>query len=180
MNSRTILRDGNCIAVAGALIFLTMLSACGGATTDVGNSNGAAANKPAENNASQLSSVSPTPAANSARQMDKSMPDKSKPDETVSPAPLRTRNNAGTEVASAPKPQIGSGGNDFFQFTQARAAITADPDLKTTNIVIDVKGAVVTLSGTVGSAVQKSRAEQLVRAVGGIKKVNNRIQIKNS
>jgi len=175
MNSETILRDANCIAVASALIFLTMLSACGGATTNMGNSNGAAASKPAENNASQLASISPTPATNSARQTDKSMPD-----ETVSPAPLRPRNNANTEVASAPQPQIGSGGNDFFQFTQARAAISADPDLETTNIVIDVKDAVVTLSGTVGNAVQKSKAEQLVRAVGGIKRVNNRIQIKNS
>jgi hyperosmotically inducible protein len=87
------------------------------------------------------------------------------------------RNNDNARVAAEPKPQIGTGGNDFFQFTQARAAIGADPEFKSADIVIDVKAGVLTLSGSVASAAQKSRAEQLVRAVDGVKGVNNRLRI---
>jgi hyperosmotically inducible periplasmic protein len=90
-----------------------------------------------------------------------------------------TPNNVKANASNDPKPEIGTGGSDFFQFTQARAAIGGDPDLKTTNILIDVKAGVLTLSGTVASAQQKSKAEQLVRAVDGIKTVNNRLRISN-
>lgn len=171
MKSGSVLTGANRIAIATALIFLTILSACGGAASD-GNNDGAIANKTAEN--VQVASVSPTPAAISAPQTDRTIPDQAVPQATNN-----SRNNGNAQVATAPQPQIGSGGNDFFQFTQARAAISGDPDLKTTSIVIEVKAAVVTLSGTVENATQKSKAEQLVREVGGIKKVNNRLQIKN-
>ncbi|MCA1614739.1 MAG: BON domain-containing protein [Acidobacteria bacterium] len=75
-----------------------------------------------------------------------------------------------------PTPQIGSGGNDFFLFTQARAAINGDPDLKAANLVVDVKGGVVTLSGTVASAALKSKAEQLARGAGA-KEVRNQLRV---
>jgi osmotically-inducible protein OsmY len=75
-----------------------------------------------------------------------------------------------------PTPRIGSGGNDFFLFTQARAAINADPELKGANVVLDVKEGTVTLSGTVASAAQKSKAEQLVREAG-LKAVRNQLRV---
>jgi osmotically-inducible protein OsmY len=75
-----------------------------------------------------------------------------------------------------PTPQIGSGGNDLFLFTQARSAINNDSDLKAANVVIDVKGGVVTLSGTVASAALKSKAEQLARGAGS-KEVRNQLQV---
>jgi BON domain len=65
-----------------------------------------------------------------------------------------------------PTPEIGSGGNDLFLLTRARAAINADPELKAANLTLDVKEGVVTLGGTVASAALKSKAEQLVRGVG--------------
>ncbi|MGB8507955.1 MAG: BON domain-containing protein, partial [Pyrinomonadaceae bacterium] len=78
--------------------------------------------------------------------------------------------------ANMPKTQIGSGGSDFSLFTQARGAITADPELKTANVIVEVKDGVVTLSGRVANAEQKLKAEQLVRAVGP-KNVRNQLQI---
>lgn len=78
--------------------------------------------------------------------------------------------------ANMPKPQIGSGGNDFYLFTQARAALNADAELKAANIVVDIKEGVATLSGAVKSAEQKSKAEQLVQAAG-LKTVRNQLRV---
>lgn len=80
--------------------------------------------------------------------------------------------------ANMPKPQIGSGGNDFYLFTQARAALNADAELNAANLVVDVKQGVATLSGAVQSAEHKSKAEQLVRAAG-LKTVKNQLRISN-
>jgi hypothetical protein len=109
---------------------------------------------------------------------------------SVTPAPLTTggvtqpnathkggeRGGVNVQRADTPKPRIGSGGNDFFLFTQARAALTNDAELKAANITVEVKEGVVTLSGALASAAQKSKAERLVRAVGGVKDVKNRLR----
>jgi hypothetical protein len=84
---------------------------------------------------------------------------------------------ANVKQADTPKPRIGSGGNDFFLFTQARGALNADAELKGANITVEVKEGVVTLSGALANASQKSKAEQLVRAVGGVKDVKNRLRV---
>ncbi len=81
------------------------------------------------------------------------------------------------QQAIPPKPQIGSGGNDFSLFTQARAALNNDAELKGANITVEVKEGVVTLSGALANAAQKSKAEQLVRAVGGVKAVKNQLRV---
>lgn len=86
----------------------------------------------------------------------------------------RAVNNA--PPANMPEPRIGSGGNDFFLFTKARGALNADAELKAANVILDVKDGVVTLSGTVASAAQKSKAEELVRAAGS-KAVKNQLRV---
>lgn len=78
--------------------------------------------------------------------------------------------------AKMPTPQIGSGGNDFFLFTRARAAINSDSELQAANLVIEVKEGVVTLSGTVASAALKSKAEQLARGAAP-KDVKNQLRV---
>lgn len=78
--------------------------------------------------------------------------------------------------AKMPTPQIGSGGNDLFLFTQARAAINNDSELKAANVAIEVKEGVVTLSGTVASAALKSKAEQIARGAGS-KEVRNQLRV---
>jgi osmotically-inducible protein OsmY len=78
--------------------------------------------------------------------------------------------------ANMPTPQIGSGGNDFYLFTQARAALNADAELKAANIIVDIRQGVATLSGEVKSSEQKSKAEQLVQAAG-LKTVKNQLRV---
>ncbi len=60
----------------------------------------------------------------------------------------------------------GGGGNDFFLYTQARAAVNSDAGLSAAKLTLDVKDGVVTLSGTVPNAALKARAEELVRGAG--------------
>lgn len=78
--------------------------------------------------------------------------------------------------AKMPTPQIGSGGNDLFLFTQVRAAVNADPELKAANLIIEVKDGAVTLSGTVASAALKAKAEELARGAGS-KSVRNQLRV---
>lgn len=88
-----------------------------------------------------------------------------------------TNQGQGTRINKDPDPKIGTGGNDFYLFTQARAALDADSELKNSKIVVDVKNGNATLSGTVANAEQKSKAEQLVRALQGITSVKNQLNI---
>lgn len=149
---------------------------CGGAAEKAGGESKAA---PAP---AVAEAASPTPAADAATTT------------AAGPAPAPTSTSVvtasaqGTSPASAsrgagsapparmPTPRIGSGGNDLFLFTQARAAVNADPELKAANLVIEVKEGVVTLNGTVASAALKSKAEELARNAGP-KAVKNQLQV---
>lgn len=105
---------------------------------------------------------------------------------TVLPQPT-TRNSATPasprSTASEPtrrEPQsnkntapITAGANDFYLFTGVRAAIANDAELKTANVVADVREGIVTLSGTLNDPKLKSRAEDLARGVQGVKTVNS-------
>jgi hypothetical protein len=87
-----------------------------------------------------------------------------------------SRNAGAAPPVNAPTPQIGSGGNDFYLFTQARAAVNADAELKAANLIVEVKEGIVTLNGTVASAALKAKAEELVRGVKP-KDVKNQLRV---
>jgi len=46
-----------------------------------------------------------------------------------------------------------------------------------TRIDVDTNGGVVSLNGTVESAAQRARAEEIARGVGGVKRVVNNLQV---
>ena len=155
------------------------LPACGGAAEKRGGESKAAATSPAVNAAAPppktdgVANAAATPAAAAA----------TLPASTGEPAARQgastapeSRKAGGAPPAKMPTPQIGSGGNDFSLFTQARAAINNDPDLRAANVIIDVKEGVVTLSGTVSNAALKSKAEQLARGAGS-KEVRNQLRV---
>ena len=160
MKSTIIRRGASSLAITG--ICLVMFSACGSGAGDQVNSNGPAA----------VASSSPIPTIAGATNTGNALP----PGETGKPA---TGNNNQPRAANAPGAKIGTGGSDFFVFTQARAALGADAELQGANITIDVKAGVLTLSGTVTNAAQQSKAEQLARAVSGVKAVKNQLRISN-
>jgi len=162
------------------LVIALVLSGCG--SSEKTGSNNVGATSPSNDNA-----ASRVPAADSGANVAPA-----KEDPTVAPSVpaagggggaqqvasqgSSTRGVSNAPSANMPKPQIGSGGNDFYLFTQARGALNTDAGLKSANVVVDVKEGVVTLTGTVASAEQKSKAEQLVRSVGS-KTVKNQLRI---
>lgn len=61
---------------------------------------------------------------------------------------------------------------------KAKAAIFAEPGLKTLQISVDTVNGVVTLSGSVDSQANSDRAEALAGAVAGVSRVENRLALK--
>jgi hypothetical protein len=58
-----------------------------------------------------------------------------------------------------------------------KAAIFAEPGLKTLQISVDTIHGVVTLTGSVSSKADKDNAQALASAVSGVKDVNNRLEV---
>lgn len=76
-----------------------------------------------------------------------------------------------------PESKVGTGGNDFFLFTQVRGAIASNPDLAGANVNVDVKDGGVILSGTVVNAAQKTKAEIVAQSINGVKSIKNNISV---
>jgi hyperosmotically inducible periplasmic protein len=64
--------------------------------------------------------------------------------------------------------------------TAVQATLTADKASNFTRIDVDTTNGVVYLNGTVQSAEQKARAEQLAGRIDGVKKVVNNLQVGKS
>ena len=58
-----------------------------------------------------------------------------------------------------------------------KAQLARDKVSSLTRIDVDTNGGVVALNGTVESAEQRARAEQIARGVGGVKRVINNLQV---
>jgi hyperosmotically inducible protein len=72
---------------------------------------------------------------------------------------------------------IGSGLDDGWIWVKTRFDLAAADDLRDSTINVDVDNNVVTLSGTVGSAEQKKRAEEVTKSVEGVKAVKNTLKV---
>lgn len=73
--------------------------------------------------------------------------------------------------------RIGSGLNDGWLWVKTRFELAAADDLRDSTINVDVNNDVVTLSGTVASAAQKTRAEAIAKSVEGVKSVKNMLKV---
>jgi osmotically-inducible protein OsmY len=63
--------------------------------------------------------------------------------------------------------------------TKVKAAIFAEPGLKTLQISVDTVKGVVTLSGSVDTQANSERAKGLAGAVAGVSAVENRLELKS-
>ena len=72
---------------------------------------------------------------------------------------------------------IGTGLNDGWLWVKVRYELAAADDLADSTINVDVNNGVVTLSGTVPTAAQKAKAEQIAKSVEGITSVKNQITV---
>jgi hyperosmotically inducible protein len=72
---------------------------------------------------------------------------------------------------------IGTGANDGWLWTKTRAVLATTDDLRDSTINVDVDNAVVTLSGTVATQAQKTKAAQVAKGVEGVKSVKNNLVV---
>jgi len=70
--------------------------------------------------------------------------------------------------------------NDTEITTKVKAAIFAEPGLKTLQISVDTVKGVVTLSGSVDTQSNSNRAKELASAVAGVNGVENRLVVKSN
>ncbi len=88
----------------------------------------------------------------------------------------RERDRFAREAREAGR-KIGSGANDLWLWTKARAALAAADDLRDSTVNVDVDNAVVTLTGTVANQAQKAKAERVAKGVEGVKSVKNNLTV---
>jgi osmotically-inducible protein OsmY len=72
---------------------------------------------------------------------------------------------------------IGSGANDSWIWFKTRAALLTTNDLRESTINVDVTNDVTTLRGTVASAAEKTKAEQVAKGIEGVKSVKNELKV---
>jgi len=72
---------------------------------------------------------------------------------------------------------VGTGVNDGWLWVKTRFDLAAADDLRDSTINVDVDKAVVTLTGTVASASQKTRAEAVAKSVAGVTGVKNMLKV---
>ena len=149
-------------ALIVAAVLTTTLSACnGGANTNNVNNANANANRAA----------SPTPTAvtnantNTAPTREAYERDKERSDREA------------REEARRSGRTVGTGANDAWLWVKTRFDLAAVDDLRDSTINVDVDNGVVTLTGTVASAAQKTKAEQSAKSVEGVKSVRNQLKV---
>jgi osmotically-inducible protein OsmY len=72
---------------------------------------------------------------------------------------------------------VGTGLNDGWLWVKTRFDLAGADDLRDSTINVDVDKGVVTLTGTVASAAQKTRAEAVAKSVEGVTGVRNQLRV---
>ena len=72
---------------------------------------------------------------------------------------------------------IGTGANDSWIWFKTRAALLTTSDLRESTINVDVVNDVTTLKGTVATAAEKTKAEQVAKGIDGVKSVKNELKV---
>ena len=149
-------------ALIAAAVLAATFSACNGGA-NYNNANNANAN------ANRAPSPTPTAAANA----------------NTNTAPTRAeydrdkerRDREAREEAKRSGRTVGTGASDAWLWVKTRFDLAAVDDLRDSTINVDVDNAVVTLTGTVASAAQKTKAEQSAKSVEGVKSVRNQLKV---
>lgn len=73
---------------------------------------------------------------------------------------------------------IGTGANDGWIWFKTKTALATTDDLRDSTINVDVENERITLRGTVATAAEKTRAEEVAKGIEGQKGVTNRLTVK--
>ncbi|MFO1310897.1 MAG: BON domain-containing protein [Burkholderiales bacterium] len=85
-----------------------------------------------------------------------------------------------SSAPAAPSTTAGAKIDDAAITTKVKAALMAEPGLRSLEIDVDTRDNVVTLNGTVDSQEKKQRAMQLAQGVEGVKSVSDNLVVKPS
>lgn len=147
-----------------ALVALSIiLPACNGTANDNGY-----ANANANRNANLAASPSPTANANTGVAESRRAPTREEYERDKERYKREAKESGRT---------VGTGLNDGWLWVKTRFDLAAADDLRDSTINVDVDNAVVTLTGTVASAAQKARAEQVAKSVADVKSVRNQLKV---
>jgi osmotically-inducible protein OsmY len=91
----------------------------------------------------------------------------------------RAADKVGTTVSNAAD-KTATVAEDAAITAKVKAAILAEPGLKSLQINVDTNGATVTLSGNVDNADLKERAKQIASNTSGVKGVVDQLAVKSS
>jgi hyperosmotically inducible protein len=89
--------------------------------------------------------------------------------------PPETANSAMNKPADSAMNKPATAVDDAAITAKVKTAIMAEPGLKATEINVDTKDAVVTLTGTVPSAPLKDRAKEIASSVNGVRSVQDNL-----
>jgi len=125
----------------------------------------ATANRNANLNANAVATATPTPVANT---------NSNRPPTRAEYEANKERYNREAKESGR---KVGTGANDTWLWIKTRFDLAAADDLRDSTIHVDVDNDIVTLTGTVASAAQKTRAEAVAKAVEGVKSVRNQLKV---
>ncbi|MFO1305707.1 MAG: BON domain-containing protein [Burkholderiales bacterium] len=91
-----------------------------------------------------------------------------------------TSPSTGTSPTTTATTTAGAKIDDAAITTKVKAALMAEPGLRSLEINVDTRDNVVTLNGTVDSQEKKQRAMQLAQGVEGVKSVSDNLVVKPS
>lgn len=94
------------------------------------------------------------------------------------PAPTIETAEMSQDNTKPVKNTVGGSIDDSVITSKAKAAIFNTPDLKTLQISVETRKGEVLLSGFVDSEAAKMKAEEVVRNVGGVTTIKNRLEVK--
>ena len=86
--------------------------------------------------------------------------------------------DAGQKVAAATD-KVVAVVDDSALTAKVKAALIAEPGLKSLQIGVDTKNGTVTLSGSVDSAMSKDRAKEIASSVSGVASVVDQLTVKS-
>ena len=95
--------------------------------------------------------------------------------EQRSPSTVGQRMDRPPETANSAMNKPATAVDDAAITAKVKTAILAEPGLKATEINVDTKDAVVTLTGTVPSAPLKDRAKEIASSVNGVRSVQDNL-----
>jgi osmotically-inducible protein OsmY len=154
-----VLKNANLIIVVGAAL---LLAGCNNTANENANTN-------ANANANRAAVNANTPVANSNSNANSNRGLTREQYE-------RDKEKYAKEAKDAGR-KIGAGVSDGWLWVKARYELAATDDLRDSTINVDVENGVVTLTGTVPTAAQRSKAEQVAKAVEGVTSVKNMIKV---